>query len=71
MMLPPKPEHGIRGFYYVKILITLAEKYNLKNKTQVEVWVNQYEEFGEEGLRRKMTKIFYSGEFKLAALSYP
>lgn len=49
---------------------TLAKKYNIKSKTQIENWVNRYEQFGEEGLKRTKTKKSYSGEFKLAVLQY-
>ena len=49
---------------------TLAKKYNIKSKTQIETWVNRYEQFGEEGLKRTETKKSYSGEFKLAVLQY-
>lgn len=49
---------------------SLANKYNVKNKSQVQEWVNQYEEYGEDALRKKMTKTFYSGEFKLRVIQY-
>lgn len=48
----------------------LTRKYNVKSKSQVENWVNRYEQFGEEGLKRSMTKKSYSGEFKLSVLQY-
>ena len=35
---------------------TLTKKYNIKSKTQIENWVNRYEQFGEEGLKRTKTK---------------
>ena len=48
----------------------MAKKYDVKNHSQVEDWVKSYEEYGEEGLKRKATKTFYSGEFKLRVLQY-
>lgn len=32
--------------------------------------MKQYEQFGEEALRKKMTKTLYSGEFKLRVIQY-
>ena len=49
---------------------TIGEKYGVINYCLVIYWVNSYEEFGEEGLKRKSTKTFYSGEFKLRVLQY-
>ncbi len=48
----------------------IANKYNLKNDSQVVDWVKRYEQFGENALRNKMTKTFYSGEFKLRVIQY-
>ncbi|NLS44205.1 MAG: transposase [Firmicutes bacterium] len=48
----------------------VAGKHGIKSETQVENWVNNYRSFGEEGLERKSTKTFYSGEFKLRVLQY-
>lgn len=48
----------------------MAQKYNVKNHSQVANWVKSYEQYGEEGLERKSTKTFYSGEFKLHVLEY-
>ena len=48
----------------------IAEKYGVKAGSQVKDWIKNYEKYGEEGLRRKSTKTFYSGEFKLAVLQY-
>ncbi|MFJ7982239.1 transposase [Lysinibacillus xylanilyticus] len=41
----------------------LAKKYDIPNKSQVERWVRTYKEFGEVGLRRKVTKQAYSVHF--------
>lgn len=32
--------------------------------------VNQYEQFGKDSLKKKMTKTYYSGEFKLRVIQY-
>ena len=48
----------------------IAEKYNLTDKSLLKGWVNQYEQFGENALKKKMTKTFYSGEFKLGVIQY-
>ncbi|NLY46310.1 MAG: transposase [Tissierella sp.] len=49
---------------------SIAKKHGVKSDSQVEDWVKNYEEYGEEELRRKPTKTFYSGEFKLRVLQY-
>lgn len=49
---------------------SLANKHNIKNYSQVREWVKIYEEFGEDALRKKITKTFYSGEFKLRVIQY-
>lgn len=49
---------------------TIAKKHGLKHHGQVENWVNHYERFGVEGLKRSLSKTFYSGEFKLSVLQY-
>lgn len=49
---------------------TIAKKYGVINKSQVENWVENYEKHGEEGLKNKSTKTFYTGEFKLRVLQY-
>ncbi|MDO5716102.1 MAG: transposase [Tissierellia bacterium] len=56
---------GETGGYRIK-----AKKYGVINDSQVMDWVKNYEEYGEEGLKRKSTKIFYFGEFKLRVLQY-
>ncbi|WP_205687674.1 helix-turn-helix domain containing protein [Clostridiisalibacter paucivorans] len=48
----------------------LTKKYNISDNSQLRKWVNQYEQFGEDALRKKMTKTFYSGEFKLSVIQY-
>jgi len=34
----------------------LAKKHDIPNHSQIERWVHAYKEFGEAGLRRKVTK---------------
>lgn len=49
---------------------SIAKKYDIKNFSQVRDWVKNYENHGEEGLKIKSTRTFYSGEFKLRVLQY-
>lgn len=44
---------------------TLAKKYNIKSQKQVRQWIHNYQEFGNEGLKRSRKKDTYSFEFKL------
>jgi transposase len=44
---------------------TLAKKYNIKSQNQVRQWIHNYQEFGDEGLKRSRKKETYSFEFKL------
>ena len=48
----------------------LSKKYGVLDDSQVKRWINQYNQFGDEGLRKKMSKTSYSGEFKLSVLQY-
>ena len=49
--------------------VSLARKYGIPSKTQVETWVRQYKQGGKSGLEpQKNTG--YSGEFKLNVLNY-
>lgn len=48
----------------------LTNKYNLKSGTQIKDWANKYEQYGVAGLRRKISKTKYSGEFKLRVIKY-
>lgn len=48
----------------------LSEKHNVADGKQIHKWINQYEEFGVEGLKKRMIKTIYSGEFKLSVLQY-
>ena len=50
--------------------IAVAKKYDIANHSLIKYWVNNYEKRGEDGLKRKSTKTFYSGEFKLRVLQY-
>ena len=43
----------------------LAKKYNVKSARQIRQWIHNYNEFGEEGLKRSRQKNNYSFEFKL------
>ncbi|QCI85548.1 IS3 family transposase [Vagococcus zengguangii] len=53
---------GYDGYQY------LANKYQIKNKSQVEHWIRTYKEFGESGLRRSQINKSYSVQFKLDAI---
>ncbi|WP_411674961.1 helix-turn-helix domain-containing protein [Carnobacterium maltaromaticum] len=46
----------------------LAEKYGIKGISQVQIWINTYKEFGEEGLLRSQKNENYSVQFKLYAI---
>ncbi len=47
----------------------LSKKYHIKQAT-IENWIFQYRNHGEEGLKKSMSKIKYSGEFKLSVIQY-
>ena len=49
---------------------TLACKYDIKSKTQIQNWVAVYREFGPEGLSVKKTRAVYSAAFKMEVLEY-
>ncbi len=49
---------------------SVAKKYDVINHGLIRYWVNDYKKYVEEGLKRKSTKTFYSGEFKLRVLQY-
>ena len=49
---------------------SIAKKYDGISHCLIRYWVNDFENYGEEGLKRKSTKTFYSGEFKLSVLQY-
>ncbi len=49
---------GKRGYIY------LSEKYNMPSFTPIRRWVNAYNAFGQEGLKRKQQRDNYSFEFK-------
>ena len=44
---------------------SLAKKYNIKSEKQVRQWIHNYQEFGDEGLKRSRKRENYSFEFKL------
>ena len=44
---------------------TLAKKYNVKSARQIRQWIHNYDEFGDEGLKRSRKNNKYSFEFKL------
>lgn len=46
-----------------------SKKYNISSDT-IRDWIFLYQNFGEDGLKRSMSKSKYSGEFKLSVLSY-
>ena len=43
----------------------LAKKYNVKSARQIRQWIHNYNEFGEEGLKRSRQKNNYYFEFKI------
>ena len=49
----------------------LAKKYNVKSARQIQQWIHNYNEFGEEGLKRSRQKNNYSFEFKSNFLGSP
>lgn len=48
----------------------LAIKFGIPGKYQIKRWVRAYKEFGEDGLRRMLTKQVYSVQFKLDILNF-
>jgi transposase len=48
----------------------LARKYGIPSDSTVEKWVNSYKAFGEEGLRKKRSRMVYSVQFKLNVLNF-
>lgn len=51
------------GFKY------LGEKYKIPRDT-IKNWCIQYSAYGEEGIKKSMSKTKYTGEFKLSVLNY-
>lgn len=49
---------------------SLAKKHGIKAQSQLGRWINVYEEFGVEGLKRRNVKESYSVQFKLDVLSF-
>jgi len=49
---------------------TLAQKYDIKSERQVRQWIHNYQEFGDEGLKRSRKKASYSFEFKLYMVNH-
>ena len=47
----------------------LSSKYGVKDST-IANWIRQYKMYGENGLRRSMSKSKYTREFKLSVLKY-
>lgn len=43
----------------------LAKKYDIKSPRQIRQWIHNYNEFGDEGLKRSRQNQIYSFEFKL------
>ncbi|XAM52252.1 hypothetical protein TVTCOM_23650 [Terrisporobacter vanillatitrophus] len=50
--------------------ISLAKQYGMPSHSQVEQWVNAYNTFGIDGLRRKNTHTSYTVQFKLDVINY-
>ena len=51
--------NGCGGTHY------LSQKYNLGSNTQLRKWINAYQTFGDEGLRRSRQQKKYTFEYKL------
>ena len=51
--------NGEGGYSY------LANKYNIPAKSKVKLWIDNYKEFGDEGLLRSRQTKKYSFEYKL------
>lgn len=47
----------------------LAKRFGISNKSKVKLWVDNYNAFGDEGLKRSRKKDFYSFEKKLGDLN--
>lgn len=47
----------------------LSKKYGVKDST-IKSWIGQYKMYGEDGLRKSMSKTKYTGEFKLSVIKY-
>lgn len=48
----------------------LAKKYDKPSETAIKKWVKSYQAFGEEGLRKKRSREFYSIQLKRKVLHY-
>src|SRR5699024_7276039 len=48
----------------------LAKKHGIPSQSPIERWVRAYKEFGEDGLRRKLSKQIYPVQFKLDVLNF-
>ncbi|WP_278902234.1 transposase [Dolosigranulum pigrum] len=48
----------------------LAKKYDVSSEQLIQNWVNQYQLYGEAGLKRKKTKKKYTLRFKLNVLKF-
>lgn len=48
----------------------LQKKHDIPRQSMIETWVNLFQQYGEEGLKRKLTKSNYSGDFKLSVIKY-
>ena len=48
----------------------LKKKYNIPSHSVIDGWINFYKQYGEEGLKRRLTNTKYSGEFKLHVIKY-
>lgn len=48
----------------------LAKKYGVVSVSQIQVWINIYEQTGEQGLKPRNTHSSYTSEFKLHVIQY-
>lgn len=49
---------------------SIAKQYGIGSETQVKTWVNAYNTLGEDGLRRKKQRTYYTIQFKLDVINY-
>jgi len=47
----------------------LSNKYAVKD-SNIKNWIRKYKMYGENGLRKSISKTKYTGEFKLSVLKY-
>ncbi|MFD2495229.1 transposase [Mammaliicoccus vitulinus] len=48
----------------------LTLKHDISSSSVIQIWVNQYKEFGEDGLQEKRRNTVYTSEFKLSVIKF-